>query len=86
MARARIGVVRQQALMPLGNVEHDGTGFEQRETAFLVSRDLPEWLKRQVRGLLHRRERDQPDVVRLADFLERPAHRHVARQAPAAIG
>ena len=39
-----------------------------------------------MRGLLHRGERKQANVVGLAHFLERPAHAHVARQSPAAIG
>ena len=72
--------------MALGDVEHDRAGFEQGEIAFLIGRDLPERMKRAMRGLLHLRERHQADVVGLAHFLERPAHAHVARQAPAAIG
>ena len=72
--------------MTLGDMKHDRAGFEQDEIAFFIGRDLPEGMTRAMRGLLHFGEREQADVIRLADFLQRPAHPHVARQAPAAIG
>jgi hypothetical protein len=39
-----------------------------------------------VRRLYHLVERNETNVVRLPDFFERPANRHVARQSSAAIG
>src|SRR5690606_4721051 len=69
-----------------GYVAHGRPGFEQGEVAFLITGYLAERLTRNVRGLLHLGERDQSDVVGLAGLLERPANRHVARQATAAIG
>ena len=72
--------------MALREVKHDRAGLEQREIAFLVRRDLPERMQREMRGLLHRLERDEANLVGLADFLERPANARVARQALAAVG
>jgi hypothetical protein len=37
-------------------------------------------MKRPMRGLLHRLERNKANVVRLAHFFQRPANAHVARQ------
>jgi len=86
-ARGRRGRrVGQQAGTRLRQVQHDGARFEQRQLALLVGRDLPEGMQRAVRRRLHLGEGDQPHVVRLADFFQRPAHAHVARQAAAAVG
>jgi hypothetical protein len=38
-----------------------------------------------MRGLLHRVERNKPDLVRLADFFKRPADAHVGRQFLAVV-
>jgi hypothetical protein len=85
-ARAGIRIVRQQAGMPLRDVEHDRARFEQGKTAFLISRNLPERMQRKMRWLLHRLERNQTNLVRLPDFFKRPAHAHVPRQPLAAVG
>ena len=85
-ARPRIGILRQQARMALGDVEHDRAGLEQGEIAFLIGRNLAERMKRQMRGFLHRTKRNQPNLVRLAHFFERPANARVTRQSLAAIG
>ena len=68
----------------LGDVEHDRTRLEQYETALLVSRDLPERVEAHMRRLLHRFERDQPDVIRLPHLFKRPADAHIAGQGLAA--
>jgi hypothetical protein len=86
MARAGIRSFRQQARMLLPEVQDDRARFEQGEVAFLVRRDLPEGMQRQMRGLLHLGEGHEAHVVRLVDFFERPAHPHVARQSAAAVG
>ncbi len=39
-----------------------------------------------MRGFFHGAERQETNVVRLADFFQRPAHAHVTRQPTAAIG
>jgi hypothetical protein len=67
--------------MALSDVENDASGPEQSEVAFFIGRDLPERMDREMRGLFHLGERDQADVVGLADFLERPTNVHVAGQA-----
>ena len=72
--------------MALGDMEHDRPRLEQGEIAFFIGRNLPERMKRTVRGFLHRIERKKTNFVRLAHFFERPANAHVARQSPAAIG
>ena len=41
--------------MALRDMEHDRPGFEQGEVAVLVGRDLPERMKRAMRGFLHLR-------------------------------
>src|SRR4030095_2061445 len=51
-----------------------------------VGRNLPEWMKRQMCGFLHRPERNKTNLVRLAHFLERPANARITRQSLAAIG
>ncbi|MBB4360891.1 hypothetical protein GGD65_001913 [Bradyrhizobium sp. CIR18] len=72
--------------MTLGDAQHDRTGFEQGEIAILEGWNLPERMQRQMRRLLHRRERDEADIVGLADLLQRPANPHVARLPAAAVG
>jgi hypothetical protein len=72
--------------MALGDMEHDRSCLEQGEIALLISRDLAERMKRQMRGLLHRPKRHEPDLVRLAHFFKRPADARITRQSPAAIG
>jgi hypothetical protein len=71
--------------MALGNMQHDGTGFEQDEIAFLIGRDLPEGMKRDVRRLLLSTEGNEANVIGLSHFLKRPADTHVARQSTATI-
>ena len=72
--------------MALGDMEHDRPRLEQGEIAVLIGRDLAERMQRQMRGLLHRSERDKANLVGLAHFLERPANARVTRQPLAAIG
>ncbi len=84
--RASIRVFRQQARVALGDVEHDRTGFEEREITFFVRGYLAERMQREMCGLLHLGERNETNVVGLAHFFERPANAHVARESPAAIG
>ena len=55
-ARPGIGLNRQQARMALRDVEHDRSRLEQAEIAFLKGRNLPERMKRQMCGFLHRTE------------------------------
>src|SRR5436190_8194104 len=73
-ARPGIGIVRQQARMALGDMQHDRPCLEQREIAFLIGWNLSERMKRQMRGLLHRTERNRANLVGLANLLERPAN------------
>ena len=72
--------------MALGDVEHDRPCLEQGEIAFLVGRNLPERMKRQMRSFLHRTERNRADLVGKADFFERPANARITRQPLSAIG
>ena len=72
--------------MALGDMEDDRPRLEQGETAFLVGRNLAERMKRQMRRRLHRTKRNKANLVRLADFFQRPANARIARQALAAIG
>ena len=72
--------------MALRDMQHDRPRLEQSEIAFLIGRNLSERMQRSMRGFLHLAERNKPNVVRLAHFLERPANAHVARLSPAAIG
>ncbi len=74
-ARPRVRVVGQKTRMGLSDTQHNGAGLEQRETAFLIGRNLPERMTRKMRGLLHLRERQKTNVVRLAHFFERPSER-----------
>src|SRR5262245_44134482 len=85
-ARPGIGVIRQKARMALGDMEDDRPSLEQREIAFLISRDLTEWMKRQMRAFLHRTKRHKANLVGLAHLLERPANARITRQSPAAVG
>jgi hypothetical protein len=72
--------------MALGDMEDDRPCLEQGEIAVLKGWNLPERMKRQMRGFLHRTERDKANLVGLAHFLERPANPRIARQSLAAIG
>ena len=72
--------------MALGDMEDDRPGLEQSQIAFLIGRDLAERMKCQMGGLLHRPKRNQPNLVRLAHFFQRPANARIARQSLAAIG
>lgn len=67
-------------------MQHDGARLEQREIAVLIGRNLPERMQRPMRGLLHVAERKQTNIIGLADFLQRPANLHVAREPAAAVG
>ena len=67
-------------------MEDDRARLEQGEIAFLIGRDLAERMKRQMRGFLHRTERNQANLVGLAHFFERPANARITRQSLAAIG
>src|ERR1700738_2566575 len=72
--------------MALRDMQHDRPRLEQGEIAFFIGRNLPERMKRSMRGFLHRTERNQTNLVRLAHFFKRPANAHVTRQSLAAIG
>jgi hypothetical protein len=72
--------------MALGDMEHDRPRLEQGKIAFFIGRNLPERMKRSMRGFLHRTERNKTNLVRLAHFFKRPANAHVTRQSLAAIG
>ena len=67
-------------------MQHDRARPEEGEIGFFIGRNLPERMKRSMRGFLQRRERNQTNLVRLAHFLERPANAHVTRKSLAAIG
>ncbi len=83
---AGVRVGWQQPPVALGDVKHDGARLEEPQAALLVGGDLAEGMKPEMRGPLHRLERDQADVVGPAYLLERPAHAHVARLALALVG
>ena len=72
--------------MVLGDVEDDCACLEQGEIAFLIGRNLAEWMKRQMRGFLHRTERNKAHLVGLAHFFKCPANARITRQSLAAIG
>ena len=72
--------------MALCDMEHDRPRLEQGKIAFFIGRNLPERMKRSMRGFLHRTERNKTNLVRLAHFFKRPANAHVTRQSLAAIG
>ena len=71
--------------MALGDMEDDCSRLEESQIVFLIGRDLPEGLQFQMRRLLHRLERHEANLVRLAYLFERPANAHVARQPLAAV-
>src|SRR5690606_12344287 len=83
--RPGIRILWQKARMALRDMQHDRARLEQGEIAFFIGRNLPERMKRTMRGLLQRTEREKAYVVGPAHFFERPANRHVTRQSPAAI-
>ncbi len=85
-ARPGIRIVGQQAGIALRDMEHDRAQLEQSEIALFIGRNLPERMKRTMRGFLHLAERNKTNVIRLAHFFERPANTHVARLPLAAIG
>ena len=85
-ARTGIGVIRQQTRVALGDMENDRSSLEQGEVAFLIGRNLPERMQRQMRRFLHRMERNKANLIGLAHFFKRPANPRIARQPPAAIG
>ena len=60
--------------------------LEESEIAFFIGRNLPERMKRTMRGFLHLTERDKTNVVMLAHFFERPTNTHVTRLSLAAVG
>ncbi|MNT65578.1 hypothetical protein D3C72_2035710 [compost metagenome] len=72
--------------MAFRDMEDDSPRFEQGEIALFIGRDLPERMKRDMRGLLHRFERNKTNVVRLAYFFKCPSNAHVTRQPLATIG
>src|SRR5260221_14062485 len=72
--------------MALGDMEHDRPCLEQGEIAFLVGWNLAERMKRQMRGFLHRAERNKANLIGLAHFLKRPANARITRQSLAPIG
>ena len=67
-------------------MEHDRPCLEQGEIAFLISRNLAERMKSQMRGFLHRTKRNKANLVGLAHFFQRPANARITRQSLAAIG
>src|SRR5260221_5210658 len=67
-------------------MEHDRPRLEQGEITFFKGRNLPERMKRAMRGFLHRLERNKTNLVRLLHFFQRPANTRVTRQTLAAIG
>lgn len=72
--RPGIRIARQQAGMALRDMEYDRPRLEQGKTVFFVGRNLPERMKRSMGRLLHRSERDETNLVRLARLFERPAN------------
>src|SRR5205823_11005032 len=85
-ARSGIRIAWKQARMALRDMQHNRSGFEESEIAFLIGWNLSERMKRQMRGFLHLFERQKTNVVSLAHFFERPTNAHVPRQSPATIG
>src|SRR5882757_53301 len=75
-----------QAGVALRGMEHDRPRLLQAEIAFFVGRNLPERMKRQMGGFLHRPERNKTNLVRLAHFFQRPANARITRQSLAAVG
>ena len=66
--------------MALGDMKHDRPCLEQSKIAFLVGRNLTEGMKREMRGFLHRGERNKTNLVRLARFFKRPANARITRR------
>ena len=71
--------------MPLGDVQDDRSRLEQDKPLVFIGGNLSEGVQRQMRRLFHRLERHQTHLVRLAHFLQRPAHARIARQTLATI-
>jgi hypothetical protein len=84
--RPGIRIVWQQAHMALRDVQHDRARLEQDKIAFFIGRNLPKRMKRSRRGFLQRSKRNQTNIIRLANFLERPANAHVTRKSLAPSG
>src|SRR5262245_65094749 len=72
--------------MALGDMEDDRACLEQGEIAFLIGWNLAERMKAQMRGFLHRTERNKTNLIGLAHFFKRPANARITRQSLAAIG
>ena len=72
--------------MALGDMQNDRACLEQGKIAFLIGRNLAEGMKRPMRGLLHRFERNKTNLVGLAHFFQRPANARITRQSLAAVG
>lgn len=72
--------------MALRDVEHDCPRLEEGEIAFFIGRNLPERMQRAVRRRFHRGEGNQPNLVGLAHFFQRPTNAHVACEPLAAVG
>ena len=66
-------IVRQQARMAFGDMEHNRSCLEQGETAFFISRNLPERMERSMRGFLHRTERKEGERRKAGPLLQAPS-------------
>lgn len=71
--------------MALADVEDDRPRLEQGKIAFLISRNLTERMKRQMRGFLQRAERNKANFIGLPNFFERPSNARIPRQSPPTI-
>ena len=78
--RPRVGIVREQARMVLGDVEDDRARLEQGEIAFLIGRDQAERMKAQMRGFLSSRGTRRGEPRRAGPPLQAPSER--AYRAP----
>src|SRR5882757_11537975 len=85
-ARPGIRIVRQQPRMALRDMEYDRPRLEESEIAFFIGRNLPERMKRTMRGFLHLAERNKTNAIGLAHFFKRPANAHVTCLSLAAVG
>jgi len=65
----------------IGILSPDFSRISRSKIALFIGRNLSERMQRQMRGLLHRLEGNEPNFVRLPDFLRRPTHR-VSRASP----
>src|SRR3546814_4410132 len=63
----------------------DLSRLKQDEIAFLIGRDLPERMKREMRWLFHLGEGNKANDLRLANLFEGPANPHVSREAMSLI-